>query len=96
MLEPLEDFRDDAGEAIQPYYAAFMLEHGYRTGSDAWEAGGRSNYDFMVWVQARWAEYERRNGITNSENRRLYAGGFRAWLNDRAVDHLARYELEAA
>lgn len=92
----LSDFRDTAGQMVQPYFAAFMLERGYRRAVEPFERDGH-NCEYMEWNAARWAEFERATGRrVDSSSRVFYRSEFLDWLDARAFDHAARNFVEAA
>jgi hypothetical protein len=95
MASVIDNYRDANGEAVQPYYAAYMIEFGYRTPADAAAEHGQQ-WHYVVWNSLRWEEFERLNGIQPGSVRSLYATEFHAWLAARALDHLARIHVEAA
>ncbi|MGN7750596.1 hypothetical protein [Sinorhizobium sp. 22678] len=88
------NFRDANGEAIQPYYAAFMIEKGYRTPAEA-AALYRNQTEYMLWISHRWSEFEGAKGIRH-EDRPFYREEFNMWIAERALDHQARNHVEAA
>ena len=91
----INNYRDANGEAVQPYYAAFMIEFGYRTPADAKESTG-GNFEYMGWINARWGEFFASLGIKRPDHSRPYAEQFCDWLEHRATDQLARAHVEAA
>lgn len=100
MSSVLDNYHDADGQAIQPYYAAFMIEFGARTVEEAQAASieleGHRNLGFMFWIQKRWAEYEAAHGLKRNGQRGLYRSEFDKWLESRALDRLARDCIEAA
>lgn len=91
----INNHRDANGEAVQPYYAAFMIERGYRSLSEAKALGG-SNVDYMLWINASWNEFFSSLGIKRPDFSRPYAEQFTEWLDQRATDLVARLYVEAA
>ncbi len=91
----INNFRDATGTEIQPYYAAYMIEFGYRTPSEAKAAAG-GNFDFMSWIGARWNEFFASKSMKTPEFKSRWACEFCEWLNGRSLDHLARQSVEAA
>lgn len=81
------------------YYAAFLLEHGYRSREEAHEASfsqlGHRNLAYIAWICARCREFEGFAGI-KPEARAFHRDQFTAWLAARSVDHQARAHVEAA
>ena len=90
----IENHHDANGEAIQPYYAAFMIERGYQTLAEASAEYGNQT-EYVIWNGDRWREFSRRFGVT-PEDRPYHRADFLNWLSDRALDHLARNSVEAA
>ena len=95
MASLIENFRDADGQPVQPYFAAFMIERGFRTAKEAMSIhlGG---FEYMTWNQARWKQFEAAHGYQVDGPRRHLAAQFTTWLNDRALDHAARRHVEAA
>jgi hypothetical protein len=87
----LDTFKDADGLPVTATFAAFMLEHGYRTYREAQDAG---TYD-------DWRR-DRANEFASSFNPgMIFAAAiahprFIDWLDARAHDHAARREVEAA
>lgn len=90
----IENFRDAAGERVQPYFAAYMIEMGYRTIKEAFAIDG-SGAPYMAWNRIRWDEFCAPRKIV-SHVRRAHVAEFTAWLDRRVIDHAARNHVEAA
>jgi hypothetical protein len=88
MSSVLDNFRDNSGELIQPYYAAFMIEFGFPTVEEGRNDQG-NQMPFMLWIQARWREF----GVPEKDMP-FHREGFHKWLSDRALDQLARISVE--
>jgi hypothetical protein len=87
MTSDINSFTDANGQPIQPYYAAFMIERGYRIPPSG------AQTDYVLWNGARWREFRALLGITEDQQR-FHREDFRAWLQRRAHDHAARYDIE--
>ena len=72
MAVTIRDYHDVDGNPIQPYYAAYMIEHSY-------ERHTPPNYKFMEWIQERWAEAD-----CGGHGQRDHAK-FLVWLEDRVA-----------
>lgn len=88
----LDSFTDADGLPVTATFAAFMLEHGYSTYREAQDSDG-----FTLWQAERWQEFCDAHGIgiliaPDPSDR----ASFVDWLDDRAHDHAARREVEAA
>lgn len=94
MRSVLENYRDSTGAEIQPYYAAFMIEHGFRTVEEGRNEQGNQT-PYMLWIQSRWGDFQSALGISQRQ-RYQYRTEFHQWLSRRALDHLARNAVEAA
>lgn len=92
MTSVLENFRDDSGDLIQPYYAAFMIEFGFSTVEEGRNERGNQT-PFMFWIQARWREFGAVAGITERE-RAFNRPQFHKWISDRSLDFIARKHVE--
>lgn len=91
-MDLLSNYTDEDGKAVQPYFAAFMIEKGYTSAKHLFERDGHG-LEYMLWNQDRWREFEDFTGeIVNPRHRR--AREFTAWLNDRAIDHACRNAIE--
>jgi hypothetical protein len=91
----LDTFTDADGIPVQEYFAAFMIERGYTHLTVPARDRTERNVDFMGWIQDRWQELEARHGFTNLE-RGLHRKDMLDYLEDRALDHVARNVVEAA
>lgn len=91
----ISNFRDINGEAVQPYYAAFMVERGYLSLEDTRAEAG-SNCDFMEWVNDSWNEFFSSIGVKRPPFSRPYAEKFTEWLDCKTTDRIARLYVEAA
>lgn len=92
MAKLIQNFRDASGQPVQPYFAAFMIEHGYSRAAEPFERDGH-NCEYMEWNQARWAEFERANGHpVDHATRNCRSAEFTDWLDRRALDAAARNE----
>lgn len=89
----IDNYRDANGQAIQPYYAAYMIEFGYRTPEEAAEKTG-NQVEYMCWNSTRWAEFDALHGF-KLDDRCYHRDEFRQWLAARALDHVARNHVEA-
>ena len=90
----LRNFRDAAGEAVQPYFAAYMIERGFRVVADVRETFGNMG-DYLLWNSTRWREFSAPRKIDVS----LRTGSseeFTDWLQARSIDFAARNFIEAA
>lgn len=88
-MSVLDSYRDANGEAIQSYYAAYMILHGFSTPEEARKATcpNASNADYVIWNQTQWADFERlTNRPVNSPFRRTYRDEFKAWLEQRCAE----------
>jgi hypothetical protein len=92
----IKNYRDADGQAVQPYFAAFMIEHGYERASDPFKRDGH-NCRFMEWNSARWAEFEREHGYPVAHHtRNCRSAEYIEWLDRRSLDFAARNFVEAA
>jgi hypothetical protein len=91
----LDTFKDADGLPVQEYYAAFMIERGIKRLTAPPQERAARNADFMGWMQDRWSELEGLRGFTNLE-RGLHRNDMLDYLDARAVDHVARNQVEAA
>lgn len=94
MAKLIDNYRDADGEAVQPYFAAFMIEKAYSRAKHIFERDGHG-LEYMEWNQARWREFCSQNGIDRDFSH-LYRAEFSEWLAARAADHAARNHVEAA
>lgn len=92
---PIESFRDADGVPVQEYFAAFMIERGIARLAAPRQERTERNVDFMGWINDRWSELERRKGFTSLQ-RGLHRADMLGYLNERALDHIARNKVEAA
>lgn len=87
----LDTYRDADGLPVTATFAAFMIEQGHARYREAHAAG-----DFNDWLSSRWDEFSFANGIVSpiasGEDRKRFVD----WLDQRAVDHVARDAVEAA
>lgn len=96
MSSLIENFRDADGQAVQPYFAAFMLLNGYTRARQPWERDGH-NCEYMEWSRCMWERFERENGHpVDHETRNTRAPQFTEWLNGLCLDVVARSHVEAA
>lgn len=89
----IDHYRDADGEPVQPYFAAFMIEHGYTRAKSIFERDG-NGLEYMDWNRARWREFRTLHGI-DRDFQHFHAAEFREWLRGRSLDHLARTHVEA-
>ena len=59
-----------------PYFTAYRNAHGLAQG-DPWRG-----YQFMLWVQAQWREFEAEHGLTG-QTRYYHRDQFDAWMRER-------------
>lgn len=95
MANVISNYRDAFGADIQPYYAAYMIEFGYRSPAEAKAIAG-GNFDFMAWIGARWNEFFASKNMKTPDFKSRWADEFTEWLNGRALSQLARQSVEAA
>lgn len=96
MAKLIGNYRDADGQAVQPYFAAFMIEHGYVRASEPFKRDGH-NCQYMEWNAARWAEFERAHGYPVAHHTRNWRSAeFIEWLDRRSLDFAARNAIEAA
>lgn len=84
-LNIISDFVDYDGERIQPYYAAFMIEHGFCTARHCWKAHGGSGY--IAWNSRKWSEFLCLKKLPKDAPTRHLAAKFEDWLAIRAVSN---------
>jgi hypothetical protein len=87
----LDTFKDADGLPVTATFAAFMIENGYRTYREAQDSGA-----YADWMTARWREFAEPAGIKGLVPVDADRVRFIDWLNDRAVDQIARNAVEAA
>lgn len=83
----LRGFKDADGSTVQPYFAAYMIEMGFRSSSEA------KAYEYMIWNSARWTEFEKATNRPLDGHRRGYAAEFEAWLQERASGQTTQAEV---
>ena len=89
----LDTFKPE-GLAVTPAFAAYMIEHGYRTYLEAQDGVG-----FALWQAERWEDFwiERGgDGPMPLAPTGVHRARWLDWLDQRAVDHIARNKVEAA
>lgn len=84
MGQAIRSFRDADGVQVQPYMAAYMIEHGFRTCAERKEVD-RGNAAYLVWNRARWAEFNADHGISSALASSPFADDFLAWLEARTT-----------
>ena len=75
----IASFTDADGEAVQPYFAAFMLAKGYQRAKHIFERDGHG-LEYFEWIAARWADFEADTGSTVYP-RSSRAAEFTQWLS---------------
>lgn len=91
-MDLLKDYTDTDGQPVQSYFAAFMIEKGYTRARHIFERDGHG-LEYLLWNAERWREFEQHTGeVVEPRHRR--AKEFTAWLNDRAIDHACRNDIE--
>jgi hypothetical protein len=90
----LDTYKDADGLPVTATFAAFMLEGGFRSYREAQDSEG---YD--AWYSARWEQFCRSQPgrppmalMPMGDDRSRFVD----WLDQRAVDHVARNAVEAA
>ena len=91
----LDTFKDADGIPVQPYFAAFMLEKGIDRLTVPQPERANRNVEFIDWMDGRWRELEARLGFSWNQ-RTQHTNDMLDWLEERAVDHVARNTVEAA
>lgn len=86
----LDTFRDADGLQVTATMAAYMLERGFNNYAEAQAAGS-----YEAWKAARWDEFSDGCGLSRLD-RHHHRDAFLDWLDQRAVDHVARNAVEAA
>ncbi len=79
-MADIRNYRDAEGVPVQPYYAAFMIEHGRQLIG----GGIQVNLQYMRWINARWDEFCTPRGIP-AHRRGLHAAEFTDWLQERVA-----------
>lgn len=80
MPVDIQSFKDENGEGLQPYYAAYLVLNSYSCMTEAKEKTG-GNWDYMRWIQRMWRMFEKERGmVTDGSRRQTYADDFLAWL----------------
>lgn len=90
----LDNYTDETGIPVVPTFAAYMLENGFTRYIDAQNADG-----FTLWQAERWEDFWIEQGHAGAMP--LFPTGsdraaFIDWLDQRAHDHAARRDVEAA
>lgn len=86
----LDTFRDADGLQVTATLAAFMIEHGVTSYAEAHAIGS-----YEAWKAARWDDFAAAFGLSHLD-RHHHREAFLDWLDQRAVDHVARNKIEAA
>lgn len=91
MPRILDNYRDADGLPVTATFAAFMIESGFRTYREAQDSDG-----YNQWMIARLDEFSPGAVRLNVSLAGLDRTRFLDWLDQRAVDHVARNAVEHA
>ncbi|MFC3059489.1 hypothetical protein [Paenirhodobacter populi] len=89
----LDNFHDADGEVVQPYFAAFMIERGYRRSKHIFERDGHG-LEYQDWNRARWLEFKVPRGISLHVTSKEDHAAFKEWLELRCIDFACRNSVE--
>ena len=85
MADLLDNYIDADGEPVQPYFAAFMIERGYRRAKHIFERDGHG-LEYMEWNRARWREFKIPRGISLHYTSGKDHADIQEWIEDRSSD----------
>lgn len=89
----IDTYTDADGEAVQPYFAAFMIEKGYARAQEPFKRDGHTQ-EFTFWMADRWRDFKTQRGIQMRRTSPEDHAAFKAWLEGRCLDHLCRHHVE--